>query len=131
MIRFRETVLNELAAIKRELSQLTAAISGRSQQSSANIQTMEKAMTDIRSAVDSLASKVEGQRTVIESVTSLLQGLKDQVLQAQGDLDAVGEVDAANKLAELAAAIDANTDKLAKAAASNTDAGDEVHAANM
>lgn len=88
-------------------------------------------MADIRAAVQALTARVQSQKTVIDSVAALVQGLRDQLKTVQGDLDSAGESEAASALAALDAALAANTDALAKATAANTDASDEVHAAGM
>lgn len=88
-------------------------------------------MADLKKAIDDLSTKVSGQGTVIEGVTQTLTELKNQVSTVAGDLDEAGETEAAAKLDELAAAIEANTLKLALAIAKNTGANDEVHANQM
>ena len=76
----------------------------------------------IMATLEDLTAAVAQQSTVIESVTTLLDGLAAQL--------AAAGVDPA-KLDELKAGIEANTERLAAAVARHTDADDEVHAAGM
>lgn len=93
---------------------------------------MEELMADIKQQVADLVEKARSQGTVIDSIATIVQSFKDQLAVAQGQLNAGDEAAASATLAEITASFDANTTRLLGiAAAENTGAGDEGHAAGM
>ena len=122
-------VLDELRFIRHELRGVKQALKHISP-GSGDGQTTEQElqfMADIREQLSNLATKVEGQTTVIEGAKDMLDALRQAVKDAQGQLNSGDEAAASDTLASLSAAIETNTDKLSKALAANTDADDEVH----
>jgi hypothetical protein len=80
-------------------------------------------------AIQDVVKSVGEQRTVVEGVTALLDGLYQQLKDVRAELEQTGGNTAA--LDEVIAGIQANTNKLAAAVARDTDANDEVHAGGM
>lgn len=124
-------LINQVSALRMEMRQLTSKINQAMGLGLLDHVATEESMAKLTDTVNALADKVTQQSTVIDGATVAIQELKNQITGIAGDLSAAGEDEAAAKLNELAAAIDANTQKLAIAVAKNTDANDEVHAAQM
>ena len=120
---FRNKDRELLLRIDRKLDKLLRS----SNQSTEEVQLM----TDIRDQVSALVDKVKSQRTVIEGVRTMLEGLRAELAKAKGQLDEAGEQQASQMLSDLDAALSENTDQLAVATASDTDADDEVHSEQM
>lgn len=120
---------DQLDRVERKLDVVLALLKGASPASIP--EGMEDFMADIKAQVAELVGKVKEQKTVIDGTAVLLQGLRDQIAQAQGTLDAAGESEASAALGELSKMLAENTEALGKAMAAQTDADDEVHAHGM
>ncbi len=116
-------IRHELRGVKQALNVISSPPAGDGSTSTEELQFM----ADIRSQLSDLATKVEGQTTVIQGAKDMLDALRQAVKDAQGQLNAGDEASASETLASLSAAIETNTDKLSKALAANTEADDEVH----
>ena len=79
--------------------------------------------------VQEIVDAVNAEKTVIDGVTQLLDGLHQQLADVKAQLAAAGADTTA--LDGVMTGIKANTDALSAAVARDTDAHDEVHAAGM
>jgi small-conductance mechanosensitive channel len=128
---FRGQVLDQLAALRIDIQALTNAVNKVLISTRCNNGKMEEVMADLKQAVTAMADKITAQTTVIGGMKVFIEELKAQLAAAAGSLDAKGESELADQLNSLAASLTENTDTIAMAVAKNTDAGDEVHAAQM
>jgi len=85
-------------------------------------------MPRIKDQLAELSHKVGAQTTVIQSVKTLVEGLRQSLVDASGELTAADETEAATRLDELIAAIDANQQALIDATVDNTEAQEEGEA---
>lgn len=82
-------------------------------------------MPRIKDQLAELSHKIGAQTTVINSVKTLVEGLRQSLATASGELSAADEDEAAAKLDEVLAAFDANAQALIDATIDNTPAQGE------
>lgn len=87
---WRQEIEKQIDLLWMRVHELTRARIGADADSGAATLAMEKRMSDLRAEIDVLTTKVADQATVIEGVTTTLNGLRDQLTNVAGDLDNSG-----------------------------------------
>ncbi len=117
MARDERKILNELEDIHARFAEIGEKMVTGLRDNTEALQRVENKMA----LLDELAAEVQQNTDVVESIRTLVAGLRDKVLALQAAAQAAGDSpETIAKIHELAAQLDSNTNALAALAVDNT-----------